>query len=94
MMPELLLACQHSVANVREGYLSLFIFLPKAFGDRFGQHVARALPVIVKGLADDMEAVRDCALRAAQVWAAGDGWVESGTWVGSGCLMGTTVQAD
>ena len=67
MLDELLVNCRTGSATVREGYLSLFVFLPKAFGDAFGEHVDKVFPVVLLGVNDDTEPVRDVAMRACQV---------------------------
>jgi hypothetical protein len=57
----------HPRPAVREGVLWLLSFLPPALGAGFTPYLGDALPVILAGLTDEMEAVREVALRAGQV---------------------------
>ncbi|KXT18454.1 hypothetical protein AC579_8176 [Pseudocercospora musae] len=52
---------------VREGFMSLFIFLPACFGQSFASYLARIIPPILAGLADDVESIRETALRAGRL---------------------------
>lgn len=54
-------------ATVREGFMTLFIFLPACFGNGFANYLSQIIPSILSGLADDMEAIRDTALRAGRL---------------------------
>lgn len=58
---------QQAPADVREGYLGLFVYLPTAFKESFQDYVPEVLPVLLGGLADDSEPVRDVSLRACDV---------------------------
>jgi hypothetical protein len=57
----------HPRFAVREGVLWVLSFLPPALGPGFTPYIASALPVILAGLTDDVESVRDVAMRAGQV---------------------------
>ena len=52
---------------VREGYMSLFIFLPACFGTSFAAYLSQIVPYLLAGLADDVEAVREISLRAGRL---------------------------
>ena len=69
LMPELLERGQDSRAEVREGVLSVFVYMPQACEtpDEFEPYIADTLPPVLSGLADEGESVRDIALRAAKV---------------------------
>ncbi|KAL6242628.1 translational activator of GCN4 [Rhinocladiella similis] len=54
-------------ATVREGFMTLFIFLPACFGNSFANYLAQIIPSILAGLADDVEAIRETALRAGRL---------------------------
>ncbi|KAK0946967.1 translational activator of GCN4 [Friedmanniomyces endolithicus] len=56
-----------SKASVREGFMSLFIFLPACFGQSFANYLSRIIPPILAGLADDIESIRETALRAGRL---------------------------
>lgn len=51
----------------REGLLWFFSFLPTSLQDNFAQYITICLPVILSGLSDDDDGVREVALRAGQV---------------------------
>ena len=57
---------RHHEPTVREGFLGLWVYLPRAFGPRLEPHIPAVLPSIVSSLADDKEAVRSMALKAGQ----------------------------
>lgn len=53
--------------TVREGFMTLFIFLPACFGNSFANYLAQIIPAILSGLADDVEVIRETALRAGRL---------------------------
>lgn len=53
--------------SVREGFMSLFIFLPACFGNSFANYLGKIIPPILSGLADEVESIRDTALRAGRL---------------------------
>lgn len=66
-LPTILQNVESSRAAVREGFMSLFIFLPVCFGNSFSSYLGRIVPPILSGLADDIESIRDTALRAGRL---------------------------
>ncbi|PAA50781.1 hypothetical protein BOX15_Mlig013808g2 [Macrostomum lignano] len=68
LMPELInTAKQPDIApHVRDGYLLMFVFLPRVFQTDFSQYVSATLPAILSGLANEIEFVRETALKAGQ----------------------------
>lgn len=66
-LPSILQNVSSSKASVREGFMSLFIFLPACFGQSFANYLARIIPPILAGLADDVESIRETALRAGRL---------------------------
>lgn len=52
--------------SVREGFLSLFIFLPAFFDDTFAEYLSTSITLILEGVADDVESIRETALRAGR----------------------------
>lgn len=66
-LPTVLQNVTSSKASVREGFMSLFIFLPACFGQSFANYLAKIIPPILAGLADDIESIRETALRAGQL---------------------------
>ncbi|KAH7283513.1 hypothetical protein KP509_34G010800 [Ceratopteris richardii] len=68
LLPEIIQGCSHQRAAVRDGYLTLFKYLPTALGPMFQNYLPRVLPAILDGLADENESVRDAALGAGHVF--------------------------
>jgi hypothetical protein len=66
-LPTILQNVESPKASVREGFMSLFIFLPVCFGNSFANYLGKIIPPILAGLADDVEAIRDTALRAGRL---------------------------
>ncbi|KAK4548898.1 hypothetical protein LTR36_008671 [Oleoguttula mirabilis] len=66
-LPTILQNVSSSKPSVREGFMSLFIFLPACFGQSFANYLARIIPPILAGLADDVESIRETALRAGRL---------------------------
>lgn len=66
-LPTILQNVSSSKPTVREGFMSLFIFLPACFGNSFASYLNRIIPPILSGLADDVEAIRETALRAGRL---------------------------
>ena len=67
MLPTILQNVSSTKASVREGFMTLFIFLPVCFGNTFAAYLSRIIPSILGGLADDLEAIRDTSLRAGRL---------------------------
>ncbi|CAG8487765.1 9221_t:CDS:10 [Ambispora leptoticha] len=67
LLPEILNNTESSKSYVREGFISLLIYLPATFGLRFQPYLGRIIPPILAGLADDSEYVREASLRAGQM---------------------------
>lgn len=66
-LPTILQNVSSSKPAVREGFMSLFIFLPACFGNSFSNYLNRIIPPILAGLADDIESIRETALRAGRL---------------------------
>ena len=66
-LPTILQNVQSTKPAVREGFMTLFIFLPACFGNSFANYLKEIIPSILGGLADDLEAIRDTALRAGRL---------------------------
>ncbi|KAI1372611.1 translational activator GCN1 [Hypoxylon crocopeplum] len=66
-LPTILQNVESSKPAVREGFMSLFIFLPVCFGNSFANYLSKIIPPILAGLADDIESIRDTALRAGRL---------------------------
>lgn len=66
-LPTILQNVSSSKPSVREGFMSLFIFLPACFGNSFANYLAKVIPPILAGLADDVESIRETSLRAGRL---------------------------
>ncbi|KAL8868779.1 MAG: hypothetical protein Q9174_004758, partial [Haloplaca sp. 1 TL-2023] len=66
-LPTILQNVTSSKATVREGFMSLFIYLPVCFGNSFANYLSKIIPPILSGLADDIESIRETSLRAGRL---------------------------
>ncbi|KAI1178029.1 armadillo-type protein [Nemania sp. FL0916] len=67
ILPTILQNVESSKAAVREGFMSLFVFLPVCFGNSFANYLGKIIPSILAGLTDEIESIRDTALRAGRL---------------------------
>ena len=66
LLPDMIANAMSARTYVREGFLTLFVFLPATIGDRFQPHIASIIPPILRGLADEVETVRDTSMKAGR----------------------------
>ena len=66
-LPTILQNVTSSKPSVREGFMSLFIYLPACFGNSFANYLSRIIPPILSGLADEIESIRETSLRAGRL---------------------------
>ena len=66
-LPTILQNVASARATVREGFMTLFIFLPACFGNSFANYLGQIIPAVLSGLADDIEAIRETSLRAGRL---------------------------
>lgn len=65
------LCLQNSQSSAsREGLLWLLAFLPAVMEEGFADHIGETLPVVLKGLSDNTEGVREVAMRSGQVFVS------------------------
>lgn len=67
LLPDIIANAQSPRATVREGFMSLLVFLPATFGTRFQPHLPKIIPPILGGLSDTEEYVREAAMRAGRM---------------------------
>ncbi|KAI0410972.1 armadillo-type protein [Xylaria grammica] len=67
ILPTILQNVESSKAVVREGFMSLFVFLPVCFGNSFANYLGKIIPPILTGLTDEIESIRETALRAGRL---------------------------
>ena len=66
-LPTILQNVSSSKPTVREGFMSLFIYLPACFGNSFASYLSKIIPPILFGLADEVESIRETSLRAGRL---------------------------
>ena len=66
-LPTILQNVASAKPTVREGFMSLFIFLPACFGNSFAAYLSKIIPPILSGLADEVESIRETSLRAGRL---------------------------
>ncbi|KAL0955554.1 hypothetical protein HGRIS_001793 [Hohenbuehelia grisea] len=67
LLPDIIANAQSPRATVREGFMSLLVFLPATFGTRFQPHLPKIISPILSGLSDTEEYVREAAMRAGRM---------------------------
>ncbi|KAF8057458.1 armadillo-type protein [Lyophyllum atratum] len=67
LLPDIITNAQSPRPTVREGFLSLLVFLPATFGTRFQPHLPKIIVPILSGLSDVEEYVREAAMRARRM---------------------------
>ncbi|KAI9921758.1 hypothetical protein PsorP6_002282 [Peronosclerospora sorghi] len=67
MRDDILPLARHPKYSVREGVLWILAFLPQVMGKHFAVFLHEALPIIVAGLSDEAESVRDVAMHSGHV---------------------------
>ncbi|KAH9944598.1 armadillo-type protein [Amylocystis lapponica] len=67
LLPDIIANAQSPRSTVREGFMSLLVFLPATFGTRFQPHLPKIITPILMGLSDSEDYVRDAAMRAGRM---------------------------
>ncbi|KAF8740425.1 ARM repeat-containing protein, partial [Rhizoctonia solani] len=67
LLPEVIASISSPRPYVREGFMSLLVYLPATFGHRFTPHLSRIIPPILSGLADSEESVRSASMKAGRM---------------------------
>ena len=67
LLPDIIANSRSPRPTVREGFMSLLVFLPATFGSRFQPHLPKIIPPILGGLSDTEEYVREAAMRAGRM---------------------------
>ena len=66
-LPTILQNVASAKPTVREGFMSLFIYLPACFGNSFANYLSKIIPSILSGLADEIESIRETSLKAGRL---------------------------
>ncbi len=67
LLPDIISNVRSPRCSVREGSLSLFVFLPTTFGVRLQPSLLRIVPAVLVALSDTEACVRDAAMRAGRM---------------------------
>ncbi|KAI0077211.1 ARM repeat-containing protein [Panus rudis PR-1116 ss-1] len=67
LLPDIIANAQAPKSTVREGFMSLLVYLPATFGNRFQPHLPRIIAPILNGLSDAEDYVREAAMRAGRM---------------------------
>jgi hypothetical protein len=67
LLPDIIANTASPKAYVREGFVSLLIYLPVTFGIRFQPYLGQIIPSILARLADESDYVREASLKAGQI---------------------------
>ncbi|PSR76114.1 hypothetical protein PHLCEN_2v8664 [Hermanssonia centrifuga] len=67
LLPDIIANAQSPRSTVREGFMSLLVFLPATFGTRFSPHLPKIITPILSGLSDTEEYVREAAMKAGRM---------------------------
>ena len=67
LLPDIVSNAQSPKSTVREGFMSLLIYLPATFGSRFQPHLTKVVGPILAGLSDTEDYVRDAAMKAGRM---------------------------
>ncbi|KAJ3137204.1 translational activator of GCN4 [Physocladia obscura] len=67
LMPEILNYAMSPRTYVREGFITLLVFLPATFGSSFQPYIGGIIPPILRGLADETDSVRETSMKAGRV---------------------------
>jgi len=67
LLPEIIVNTDSPKSYIREGFVSLLVYLPATFGQRFQPYLGRIIPPILMGLADESEYVREASMKAGQM---------------------------
>ena len=67
VLPEVVSNVSSAKAYEREGFMYLLMFLPATFGERFQPYLETVVPCILRGLADEVDYVREAAMKTGQI---------------------------
>ncbi|KAI9103109.1 armadillo-type protein [Phlyctochytrium arcticum] len=67
LLPEIIANANSTRTYIREGFMTLLIYLPATYGEKFQPYLGSIIPLILRGLADESETVRDASMKVGQV---------------------------
>lgn len=66
LLPLIIQQCRAAKPYMRQGFVSIFQYLPDSLGQHLIPYIHTLLPVVIQALADETEPVRDAALKAGR----------------------------
>ncbi len=66
LLPLIMQQCRAAKPYMRQGFVSIFQYLPDSLGQQLIPYIPTLLPVVIQALADETEPVRDAALKAGR----------------------------
>ncbi|KAJ3127845.1 translational activator of GCN4 [Nowakowskiella sp. JEL0407] len=67
LLPEVIANTSSTKSYVREGFMTLLVYLPATHGEKFTPYLGMIIPSVLLGLADESELVRESALQSARM---------------------------
>ena len=67
LLPDIISNSTSARPYVREGFMSLLVYLPATFGNRFTPHLPKVVSPILSGIADDEPPVQEAAMKAGRM---------------------------
>lgn len=67
MLPQIIDSIREGDTHSKEGYLGIFVFLPGCLGDKFEKYFDLLLPLILEGLSDESDKVRNVSNRIFEI---------------------------
>lgn len=66
LLPTILRNCKSPKPWIREGFMPLMLYLPACFGSAMSPYLGQMIPVLLAGLADTIEGIRELSLNAGR----------------------------
>ena len=66
VLPDIVANCQSPINHIRQGFAPLLLLLPGSFGPSLTPYLSQLVPPLLRGLADQLEDVRDHSLKAGR----------------------------
>ncbi|KAI8994402.1 armadillo-type protein [Gaertneriomyces semiglobifer] len=67
LLPDVVAKASSPRGYIREGYMTLLVYLPATHGDKFTPYLGAIIPCVLRGLADEIEPVRDASMKTGQM---------------------------
>lgn len=67
LLPDIIRYAASPELHIKEGFMTMFIYLPVTHGSRFTPYLERIIPSILKGVSDEVDSVRNAGIKSAKV---------------------------